>query len=242
MAFVGLTDTLFLRHHGGTMLMLSIFGSRKPTATPIPEPVERVEQVDLAEQTEQVEQLEQVNALASADSDFDSAAAAIANPAKMSITTAAKLTPIGPRLVVQSKYVVAVRASDGTVLSRGVAAMPADVIELYGTGFGSTTASVNAGVDSTGECSTGKEVTVSIGGAPADVRFAGRVGPGLYQINVTVPADLPGGDHSVVASVAGMGTQANALLKIAKAADRSPEPAGRYSCFVRIAMEEAAVR
>jgi uncharacterized protein (TIGR03437 family) len=41
------------------------------------------------------------------------------------------------------------------------------------------------------------------------------VGPGLYRINVTVPAGLPVGDNSTVASVAVASTQSNALLKIA---------------------------
>ena len=187
----------------------------------------------------------QVNAFASIDRDRDSAPVAVTNPAETSSTTTAKLPPIVPHLFVQSNYVAAVRTSDGTVLSRGVVAMPADVIELYGTGFGPSTTSIDAGFDSTGAYSTSSQVTVSIGGIPADVRFAGRVGPGLYQINVTVPADLPSGDHPVIASVAGMSTQCEALLKIGKVSDLSPNlspnPEGRYSCFVRKAMEGTTV-
>jgi uncharacterized protein (TIGR03437 family) len=184
---------------------------------------------------------QQVNALASTVSDRDSAPVAVTNPAETSSAMTAKLPPIVPRLFVQSNYVAAVRTSDGTVLSRGVAAKPADVIELYGTGFGPTTGSIDAGFDSTGAYSTSSQVTVRIGGILADVRFAGRVGPGLYQINVTVPAGLPSGDHPVIASFAGMSTQCEALLKIAKVSDLSPNPEGRYSCFVRKAMEGTTV-
>jgi uncharacterized protein (TIGR03437 family) len=50
-------------------------------------------------------------------------------------------------------------------------------------------------------------VTVTIGGIPAVVSFAGLVGPGLYQINVTVPATLADGDHAVIATVAGFSSQ-----------------------------------
>jgi len=50
---------------------------------------------------------------------------------------------------------------------------------------------------------TTSPVTVTIGGANATVLFAGLVGPGLYQINVTVPSTLADGDQAVIATVAG---------------------------------------
>jgi uncharacterized protein (TIGR03437 family) len=58
-------------------------------------------------------------------------------------------------------------------------------------------------------------VTVTIGGTPAIVSFAGLVGPGLYQINLTVPAGLTSGDNTIAATVGGYNTQSTALLKIA---------------------------
>ena len=180
---------------------------------------------------------EQIEAPASTDSSRDSAPVTVANKAELSVAITANLPPIVPRLFVQSNYVTAVRASDGTVLSRGVAAMPADVIELYGTGFGPTTGSRNGGVDSVSAFFTNNPVTVRIGGILSDVRFAGRVGPGLYQINVEVPAALPNGDHPVIASVAEMSTQCEALLKIGRPSDVSPSPEGRYAGFARKAVE-----
>ena len=57
-------------------------------------------------------------------------------------------------------------------------------------------------------------MTVTIGGIVATVSFAGLVGPGLYQINVAVPAGLANGDQAVVASVAGLNTQAGVSVKI----------------------------
>ncbi|HTS62606.1 MAG TPA: hypothetical protein VMH28_11320 [Candidatus Acidoferrales bacterium] len=38
---------------------------------------------------------------------------------------------------------------------------------------------------------------------------------GLCQINLTVPVGLANGDQQVVAGIAGLSTQSNALLKIA---------------------------
>ncbi|HUK16781.1 MAG TPA: hypothetical protein VLW65_10220 [Bryobacteraceae bacterium] len=180
---------------------------------------------------------EPIEAPSSTDSGRDSAPATVTDKAEPSVAITAKLPPVVPRLFVQSNYVTAVRASDGTVLSRGVAAMPADVIELYGTGFGPTNGSRDGGVDSLGAFFTNNPVTVRIGGILSDVRFAGRVGPGLYQINVAVPTALPSGDHPVIASVAEMSTQCEALLKIGTPSDVLPSPEGRYSGFARKAME-----
>ncbi len=174
---------------------------------------------------------EQLTSLSLRDSARDSGPVPAASPIEPAGSNPAPLhrhgnRHRGPRLFVQSNYVAAVRVSDGAVLSHGVAAMPADVIELYGTGFGP--ASIDA-------CS---QVTVTIGGVPADVGFAGRVGPALFQIDVTVPPGLASGDHAVVASLAGIRTEGAALLKIAKAPEpSSPNPEGRYSCFMRRAIE-----
>jgi uncharacterized protein (TIGR03437 family) len=165
----------------------------------------------------------------------------LAKPAEIVAAVTKKRPPRGPRLFAHSNYVAAVRASDGVVLSHGVASMPADVIELYATGFGPG-ASTDADGNSPAANPNSGQVSVSIGGLPADVRFAGRVGPGLYQIDVTVPAGLASGDHAVIASLAGMTTKNGALLKIAKAPETSSPNPGIYSCFVQRAMEGVTVR
>jgi len=62
---------------------------------------------------------------------------------------------------------------------------------------------------------------VTIGGVPATVTFGGLVGPGLYQINVIIPAGItlkdPGAfsEVPVVATVAGITVQANGLIAVA---------------------------
>jgi hypothetical protein len=62
---------------------------------------------------------------------------------------------------------------------------------------------------------------MTIGGVPAEVLWAGLVGPGLYQINVRVPASVADGNQAVVASVAGVSSQSTALLKVAASAKLS---------------------
>ena len=145
----------------------------------------------------------QVNVLAPADSAAGAVAVTVNNAAGTSAAVTATLQPILPGFFTASNYV------------RTAAAKPGDAIELYGTGFGPTKTAVDYGSVFTGAYELTNPVTVTIGGIQANVLFAGLVGPGLYQINVTVPVGLADGDHAVVANIAGMNTQSSALLKTA---------------------------
>jgi uncharacterized protein (TIGR03437 family) len=48
------------------------------------------------------------------------------------------------------------------------------------------------------------------------VQWAGIAGAGLWQINVTVPANYPSGDRTLVVTVGGMSTQGSVLLPIVR--------------------------
>jgi len=156
----------------------------------------------------------QINVLTPADTKTGSVQVTVKNSAGTSSAAAATQQTILPGLFTLSGYVRAVRVSDGAILSATVPAKTGDVIELYGTGFGPTTTAVTPGVVFTGAYPTSNMVTVTIGGVAASVSFAGLVGPGLYQINLTVPAGLVAGDNAVIASVGGFSTQSGALLKV----------------------------
>jgi uncharacterized protein (TIGR03437 family) len=108
--------------------------------------------------------------------------------------------------------VAAVRP-DGTIIGASAPAKPGDVLEMFGTGFGPTTATVAPGMIFQGSLLLSNTVTVKIGGVAAEVSYAGLVGAGLNQINVTVPA-LPSGEYPVVAEINGVTTQDGVLLKI----------------------------
>jgi uncharacterized protein (TIGR03437 family) len=73
---------------------------------------------------------------------------------------------------------------------------------LYGTGFGPVTPAQPTGQLVQAAAPTATPVTVTIGGRPATVQFAGLIGAGLYQINVAMPA-VPTGDAEIVVSVNG---------------------------------------
>ena len=121
-----------------------------------------------------------------------------------------------PGLFLQNTYVLAVRPSDGAIINgTGAAAQAGDVLEIFGTGFGATSPAAVPGLVFTAAYPATNAVTVTIGGEAAPVSFAGLVGAGLYQINVTVPGGLAAGDNVVAATVAGVTTQSEAMLKIA---------------------------
>jgi uncharacterized protein (TIGR03437 family) len=168
---------------------------------------------------------QQLNVLVPDDSNTGSVLVTVTNSGGTSASVTTTLQTILPGLFVLSNYVRAVRVSDGAIINgTGAAetgyttvatATAGDVIELYGTGFGPTTTSVMPGLVFTGAYPTSNKVTVTIGGVAASVSFAGLVGPGLYQMNVTVPSGLTSGDNTIIATAGGYSTQASALLRIA---------------------------
>ncbi len=55
---------------------------------------------------------------------------------------------------------------------------------------------------------------IKIGGVQAAVQYAGLVGPGEFQFNVTLPDSLADGDQPIVATYNGATTQPGAILTI----------------------------
>jgi uncharacterized protein (TIGR03437 family) len=92
-------------------------------------------------------------------------------------------------------------------------AQPGETILLYATGFGPTNPPLSTAQLVTTAAPLANSVQVTIGGATATVVYAGLVGSGLYQFNVTVP-NLPNGDATVVASIGGVSTQTGVSLTI----------------------------
>ena len=91
-----------------------------------------------------------------------------------------------------------------------------DAIIIYGTGLGAVSPEVASGdaAPASPLARTADDVTVTIGGRPASVLFAGLT-PGftsLYQVNAVVPAGLPAGEADLVVSIAG---QASPVVTLA---------------------------
>jgi uncharacterized protein (TIGR03437 family) len=88
-----------------------------------------------------------------------------------------------------------------------------DIISFFATGLGAVNPSVPSGTVSSALSRVVNPVSVTIGGVPGRVGFAG-LAPGfvgLYQINVTVPAGVSGSAVPVVLSVAGASSNGTTL-------------------------------
>ncbi len=129
--------------------------------------------------------------------------------------------PISPSFFVigGSPYVLATHA-DGSLIGpatlfpgASTPAKPGETIVAYANGFGLTSVAAVAGsVNQSGILNP--LPTIQAGGIAANVRFAGLISPGLYQINFDIPSGLAAGDYSLVASVGGMFTQAGTLVTV----------------------------
>ncbi len=118
------------------------------------------------------------------------------------------LTQYAPTIFQSSGIVAAVNATTGTIVTAANPAHAGDVVELYANGMGPVNnqpasgdpSSVNAATLAT----TKTTPTVTIGGQAASVSYSGLApgNPGLYQINVTVPA-VAAGNQTVALSIGG---------------------------------------
>jgi uncharacterized protein (TIGR03118 family) len=164
----------------------------------------------------------QINALTPAS---DTAQGAVSvqttNNGLSSGTSTIQLQTVAPAFFLFSggKYIAATHG-DGSYVgtttlfpNASTPAKPGETIVLYGTGFGPTTPSVPDGQLLTAALNLTTLPIMTFGGNPAQVRFAGLVSPGLYQINVTVPSSAPNGDVQVLAQAGGQ-TSPVALITV----------------------------
>jgi uncharacterized protein (TIGR03437 family) len=104
-----------------------------------------------------------------------------------------------------------VALGDPSVLPGTVAAKPGDFLQLFGTGFGAS----QAGVIISAPTPLATLPTVTIGGVPATVAYAGLVGAGLFQLNVQIPQSIAAGNQPIVVSYAGATSPAGVIIPIA---------------------------
>ncbi len=133
---------------------------------------------------------------------------------------------IGSNATTKNLYIAATHANNELVgppsLITGVTTTPATVGEtiiLYATGCGATNPAFTSGQTVPTPLPLAALPTVTIGGVAAQVTFGGLVGPGLYQINVVVPAGITPGttaniDVPVVASIGGDSSASNTVISV----------------------------
>lgn len=92
---------------------------------------------------------------------------------------------------------------------------PGQEIALYANGFGPTANNAPAGQIPPANSVLTPLPTVTIGGQPATVTYAGlNQFVGVYQINVVVPQAATNGDQEIRATVGGVQTPAGVFLKV----------------------------
>jgi uncharacterized protein (TIGR03437 family) len=137
------------------------------------------------------------------------------------LLTAPSFFLIGTNATNGHLYVAATHANNSLIGPTGLisgvtttGAAPGETIVLYGTGFGATSSPIPNGQIVPAPLPLPAWPTVVIDAVEAQVTFAGLVGPGLYQINVVVPAGLTSGDHLITALLADAETQLDAFLTV----------------------------
>jgi len=158
----------------------------------------------------------QINALAPEDATIGSVPIEIDNNGRRSLFEVTLRRTRAPGLFMMPAPVARLAATtlpDGTlvapaetfpsVVTRG--AKTGEAIAVYATGLGATNPAYPEGrlFDQPLPIAA---PSVTIGGRPAKVLYAGLISPGLYQINVEVP-ELPAGEHEIVVSAQGTRTQ-----------------------------------
>lgn len=95
-----------------------------------------------------------------------------------------------------------------------VPAKAGDSVVIFGLGFGPTNPAVPSGQPFSGAAATLDPVSLTINGQTVTLSFAGESAPGLFQLNLTVPAGLGTGDLALLSTVNGVSTQANVVITL----------------------------
>ncbi len=177
--------------------------------------------------------LEQINFLSPADDAVGPVSLEVFNGETLVAASTVNLGPISPGLfaylggVDEGLLVVALGGTGGFVapvghFGKAVESAPIEaggVIQVFGSGFGSTTPEAVpgtlAGADPISTIPV-EDITVAIGGIDAEVAFAGLTPnlAGLYQFNIIVPATLQAGNHPIVISRNGIDSQDGMVLPV----------------------------
>jgi uncharacterized protein (TIGR03437 family) len=134
-----------------------------------------------------------------------------------SVSFTVSLRPASPSFPLYGgKYLVATHANRslvGPASAFGYPAAPSETIALYAFGFGAPkTALVSGAAYQSGVLPT--LPVCQIGGLTAAVSSASVVSPGLYLVNVTVPAAAPNGDNLILCTYNDATTPAGDLIAV----------------------------
>ena len=168
---------------------------------------------------------DQLNILTPLDTTVGQVPVVVASGAVSSPPFAANIQPFAPSFLLFSTAgdIAATHADYSlvgpTTLYPGLStpAAPGEEIALYAVGFGLPATPLING-SSTQSGSLPVLPVCQVGGLPSTVAFAGLVGPGLYQLNLTIPLTAANGDNLVSCTYNGSTTPAGDQIAVQSSA------------------------
>jgi uncharacterized protein (TIGR03437 family) len=162
----------------------------------------------------------QINAIAPDDDTIGQVTVQVTTPQGTSYTATVLKQKLSPGFFTYrsgiTSFVAAVHLDGSLVGPTGPSsrpAVPGEVIEIYGTGFGPTNPATPTSHLVSQAAPLASPATVSVGGVNATVQWAGLVSSGLYQLNVTVPA-VATGNQPVQTTVSGFQSPLGVFLPV----------------------------
>ncbi len=166
---------------------------------------------------------DQINVLTPLDATTGPVSVIVTNGTARSSAFSANLGSVAPAFLLFNAqgYVAATHANGGILgpvsLYPGVStpATPGEQVVLYAVGFGLPANSLVDGSSS----QSGPLPTLpvcQVGGQTASLSFAGLTSPGLYQLNITLPANAANVDNPISCTYSGSTTPAGAVIAVAR--------------------------
>jgi uncharacterized protein (TIGR03437 family) len=164
----------------------------------------------------------QINALTPADLQVGAPATVVVSDNGLTnFAMGIQTSPYGPAFfLLGGKYAVAQHAN-GTIVgaatlvaNNSTPVAPGETIALFATGLGNTIPAFPSGQIITAAAPLAVPVTVTIGGIPASVAFAGLVEAGVYQVNAMVPVTALSGDNAITVQVGGYTSPGGVFLTV----------------------------
>jgi uncharacterized protein (TIGR03118 family) len=165
----------------------------------------------------------QINVLAPVSAVQSNAAVLVTSNGLPGTTTNVPMQQFSPAcfLYKNGPYIAAVHSDNVTPIgpttlypNLSTPAKPGETIVIYATGFGPTNPATANGSLVTAPLALANVPVVTIGNVQAQVVFSGLTEPGVYQLNVTVPATTANADVPVTVQIGSVNTPGGGLLTV----------------------------
>jgi len=163
---------------------------------------------------------DQINVLTPLDNTIGTVPVIVTNGNTASPAFTTNLQAVAPSFLPLTGPYIAARHADTTLVGpvslypgASTPAKPGEQITAYGVGFGlPSTTLVNGSANQSGALPTLPVCT--IGGNAAKVSFAGLIGAGSYQLNLTIPLNAVDGDNPISCTYGGVATPIGNVISV----------------------------